>query len=184
MNRGVVPPALAGILLACLVLAGCYSPDATIAADAMGAEDTATYLILTDQLQRVRNVLKKPAKVCLGVFPNGRSSGLDLVPDHVVERLVREQAAIAPRLELAAGVECLLRYVRNTAFVVPEKSDILAYAGALPSYATHRPCGDWFGGLYDQLHINRGVEYDVEVENGIARLTGGEDCSPIYWYRS
>ncbi|MBL9033761.1 MAG: hypothetical protein JNN33_03300 [Rhodospirillaceae bacterium] len=173
--------ALAGALVA--GLGGCYSPRANIAADAMGTEDTATYLVLTDQLQRVRNVLKKPAKVCLGVFPEGQSRGLAPVPDHIVERIASEQSGIEPKLELVANVECLVHYVRDKAYFEPESSDTLAYAGTLPSYA-NRQCGDWFGGLYNQANIDREVEYDMEVEDGVARLTGGEDCRRIRWYRS
>lgn len=181
MRKGTKGRVLAGTALAGMVLAGCYSPNVKVAADEMGEVDRATYLILTDQLQRVRNVLQRDAKVCVGLLPEGHSGGLALVPDDVVARLKSEQEALQPRLELLSGVRCLAYYVQEKAGITPESSDILAYAGA-PGYA-HK-CGHWMGGLYNQGSINRNAIYDVEVKNGVAELTGGEDCRGITWYRS
>jgi hypothetical protein len=140
-------------------------------------------LILTDQLQRVRNVLRKPAKVCLGTFPNGTSRGLSFVPTHIASRLRDDQAGIEPRLELSDSIECLAYYVQNKAGFTPEPTDILVYSGELPSYATNRPCGDYIGGFYDRGQFDRSAEYGVAVENGVAKLTGGH-CPHQYYVRS
>jgi hypothetical protein len=173
--------ALVGAVCVCVVAGGCYSPNARVTADEMGEIDQATYLILTDQLQRVRNVLKKPAKVCIGTLPKGHSGGLAPVAPEVVARLNAEQAAFEPRLELVAEIECLAYYVTNKGYFEPERSDVLAYAGML-DYADD--CGPWMGGLYSMGSLNRSAIYDVKVANGVAELTGGEDCRRIMWIRS
>ena len=174
--------ATAAVILG-LVLGGCYTTNATIKVDGMSEEELATYLILTDQLQRVRNVLRKPAKVCLGTVPNGTGGGLSFVPPHIVSRLRDDQAAIEPRLELSDSIGCLAYYVRDKAGFTPEPTDILVYSGELPSYATNRPCGDYVGGFYDRGNFDRSAEYGVAVENGVARLTGGH-CPHQYYVRS
>ncbi len=173
---------LLGFVLAGAALCGCYTPDAKVATGEMGQDDTATYLILTDQLQRVRNVLKKPAKVCLGRLPAGPSGGLALVPGDILERLRREQAAIEPQLELVASIECLAYFVRDKGPFTPEESDILVYSGERPHYGRKGPCGDLLGGFYDRANFDRAAEYDVEVENGVAKLTGGH-CPPLRMVR-
>lgn len=173
MHRASIRRALLGLVLAAAALGGCYTPDAKVTADEMGQDDTATYLILTDQLQRVRNVLKKPAKVCLGRLPAGPSGGLALVPGDVLERLRREQAVIEPQLELVASIECLAYFVRDKGPFTPEESDILVYSGELEPRWLKRRCGDLLGGFYDRANFDRAAEYDVEIENGVARLTGG-----------
>lgn len=171
------------VILAGLMLGGCYTTNATIKADGMSEEELATYLILTDQLQRVRKVLQKPVKVCLGTFPNGTSRGLSFVPPHIVSRLRDDQAGIEPRLELTDSIECLAYYVEDKAGLTPEPSDILVYSGELPSYASNRPCGDYLGGFYDRGQYDRSAEYGVAIENGVASLTGGH-CPRQYYVRS
>lgn len=171
----------AGLLMGLLV-SGCYAPQATISADTFSEEDTATYLILTDQLQRVRNVLDAPAKVCLARLENEPYGGLALVPPQVVERLRRDQAALDSTLELIASVECLAHYVRDKGPFTPEESDVLVYSGKLPQYAANRPCGDLRGGFYDPGNLDRSAEYGLSVENGVAKLTGGH-CPHQYYVR-
>ena len=174
--------ATAAAILMGLMLGGCYTTNATITADGMSEEELATYLILTDQLQRVRNVLQKTATVCLGTVPDGPSGGLSLVPPHIVFRLRDDQAGIEPRLELSDSIECLAYYVRDKAGFTPEPTDILVYSGELSRYATNRPCGDYLGGFYDRGNFDRSAEYGVAVENGVARLTGGH-CPHQYYAR-
>ena len=165
-----------------LFLNGCYTTHTTIAAGELSQDDTAAYLILTDQLQRVRNVLKEPAKVCLAHYRSGVGGGLSLVPPDVLERLRRDQAAIEPHLELSASVECLAYYVRDKGPFTPEETDMLVYSGELPEWASNRPCGDLVGGFYDPGNFDRSAEYGVAVEDGVAKLTGGH-CPHQYYVR-
>jgi hypothetical protein len=169
------------LLVCAAALPGCYSPTVKVAADEMDESDRATYLILSDQLQRVRNVMKGPAKVCIGTLPNGHSGGLAPVPPDVVARLQGEQASLEPRLYIIANVECLAHYVQHNAYYEAEDSDVLAYAGML-GYDDN--CGPWMGGLYSPGDLSRIAMYDVKVTGGIAELTGGEDCRGIRWIRS
>lgn len=182
MRRVSVRRPLVAAVLAGMLLGGCYSTNATIAAGELTEDDTAAYLILSDQLQRVRNVLKAPAKVCLGRLQNGPSGGLSPVPVQVFERLRRDQAAIEPRLELSASIECLAYYVRDKGPFTAEETDILVYSGELSRWATNRPCGDLLGGFYDRGNLDRSAEYGVAVENGVAKLTGGH-CPHQYYVR-
>ena len=171
---------IAGLVAACLLLAACADPDVSITATEFDENDTASYLVLSDQLQRIRNVLKKPVSVCMGVFPNGQYHGVALVPGHVVDRLNKEQASADIRLDIASTYECLAYYTRDKGSFAPERSDILAFTGLYDG-----PCGRWFGGMYNQGNLDRGVQYNVEVENGVARLTGGRGCGrSLQWYRS
>jgi hypothetical protein len=171
---------IGGLVAACLLLGACADPDVSVRANDFGEEDTASYLILSDQLQRVRNVLKKPAGVCMGTLPNGRYHGIALVPSHVVERLKTEQENAEIPLDIASTYECLAHYVRDKGPFTPERSDILAVAGRGGG-----PCGDWLGGLYNQGNIDRSVGYNVEVIGGVARLMGGRRCArSLQWYRT
>ena len=171
---------VAGLVAACFLLGACADPDVTVQAGDFGEEDTAAYLILSDQAQRVRNILKKPVSVCMGTFPNGPHHGIALVPDDVMDRLKEEQASADIRLEIASTYECLSYYMRDKGSFTPQRSDILVFTGLYDG-----PCGKWFGGLYDQGSLDRGVQYDVEVENGIAKLVGGRGCGrSLQWYRS
>lgn len=100
----------------------------------------------------------------------------------VFERLRRDQAAIEPRLELSASIECLAYYVRDKGPFTAEETDILVYSGELSRWATNRPCGDLLGGFYDRGNLDRSAEYGVAVENGVAKLTGGH-CPHQYYVR-
>lgn len=172
--------AAATMVLTGMLLGGCYTTDQTITAEGKSDDELAAYLILADQLQRARNVLREPAKVCLGSVPRGISGGLAPVPTDIVARLMEDQAALEPRLELSASIECLAHYVGDKQGFTPEDSDILVYWGKLPPWASNRPCGDYLGGFYDMGNFNRSAEYGVAIENGVAKLTGGH-C-PHQWY--
>ncbi len=177
------------VLLSCLVLSGCYSPSASIEAGAMSEDDTATYLVLTDQLERVRNIYLRSRTVCLALLPNGPFGGLGVVPGQVMERLQRDQSVIEPRLELTSDPECLVHYAQEKGFIEPRWTDVLAYAGAARSTYYLDPsldpsdCGEWFGGLhsYTPRKLSRQVSYDTETVDGIAKLTGGENCVRMRW---
>jgi hypothetical protein len=166
--------------MACLLAAACADPSVSIKAAELSEEDTATYLILSDQLERVRNVLKKPVSVCAGTFPQGRYHGIALVPAYVVDRLNAEQASADIRFDIVSTPECLAYYVTDKGPFTPERSEILTFAGRGGG-----PCGEWFGGMYNQGNLNRGVDYNVEIQDGVAKLTGGRGCgASLQWYRT
>ena len=168
----------AGSVVACVLLAACADPDVRIAAGEFGSEDTAAYLILSDQLQRVRNVLKKPSTVCAAIALH---DGIAPVPPAVLDRLAGEQAENQIPLDVASNVECLVHYTRDKGPFVPVQTDILV----LVRHQGRGYCGEWFGGMYNQGNLNRGVDYNVVVEQGIAHLTGGRSCaSALWWYRT
>ncbi len=178
--RSVVARRVASMLAACLLLPACASPDAAIRADEFAEDDTATYLILSDQLQRVRNVLKKPATVCAATLPEGRYHGIAPVPPDVMARVEADQPDAEVKLEILSSFECLAHYVRDKGPFTPDPTEILVFAGLGGG-----PCGQWFGGMYNQGNLDRHVGYDVVVENGVARLTGGRGCaSSQIWYRT
>jgi hypothetical protein len=167
--------------IVCVAAAGCADPSASIKANEFSEQDTATYLILTDQLDRVRNVLKKPARVCTGTFPNGLYKGIAPIPAGVLARLAGEQAKADIPFEVASSYECLSRYVRDRAFFQPEPSDALAVS----AHDEWGPCGDWLGGMYDPGKFDHQVNYRLEIEDGLARLTGGRECAAsLRWYRT
>lgn len=100
---------VAGVVAACLVLAACVDPDVSVTATDFG-DDSAYYLILSDQLQRVRNVLKEPAIVCATVELH---DGIAPVPPDMLDRLASEQANNEIPLTVASTYECLVHYTRD-----------------------------------------------------------------------
>ncbi len=158
-----------------MLLSACADPSARIKATDFGELDTVSYLILSDQLQRVRNVLKQPSLVCVGVIPKfGRISP---VSGEVMARLQAEPVSAEIPLEIVSTFECLAHYVRDKGPFTPERSDILAYAKR-----ANDPCGEWSGGMYNQGNLDRAVFYDLVDEDGIARLVGGRECAGRYYY--
>ena len=169
---------IAGLVAACLLLGACADPDVSVKATDFGEQDTAAYLILSDQLQRVRNVLKKPVTVCAAM---DLYDGIAPVAPSVVDRLASEQPSAGILLDVSSTFECLAYYVRDKGPFTPERTDILV----LVRHQGAGHCGEWFGGMYNQGNLNRGVDYNVVVEDGNARLTGGRGCaSSLWWYRS
>jgi hypothetical protein len=170
-------------VIACVLVAGCADPSVSIKATEFSEQqDTATYLILSDQLDRVRNVLKKPARVCAGTFPDGLYKGVAPVPPSVLARLVEEQAKAKSEiaLDVVSDYQCLTYYVRNKVFFQPEASDVLTVAARYDGN-----CGKWLGGMYGPGTFDHNVEYNMEIKDGVARLTGGRECaSNYYWYRT
>jgi hypothetical protein len=168
----------AGIVAACLLLGACADPDVSVKATDFAEDDTAAYLILSDQLQRVRNVLKKPTRVCAATFA-GRYDGIEPVPSYVMDRLESEQATAKIRLNVISTFERPVHYVRDKGPFTPEATELLVYVrpgGGL--------CGEWYGGMYNQGNLDRSVGYNVVVEDGVARLTGGRGCAAsLSWYR-
>jgi hypothetical protein len=166
----------------CLLLGACVGSDASIRAGELDESDTATYLILSDQLQRIRNVRAREAsanpetRVCLGVLPQGTYGGIALVPDYVVDRLRADQSNVDIKLDIVSSYECLAHYTREDAGFAPEESDALSYAGPEPS----GQCGEWIGGTSGRETI----QYDIEVEGGVARLSGSSRCVRQYWIRT
>jgi hypothetical protein len=176
----------ASILAACVFLSACAGPAATIKADEFGEYDTATYLVLSDQLQRVRNVrareasngsIDRPeARVCVAVLPQGTHGGVAPVPSDVVDRLRADQSSKDVKLEIVSSYECLAHYTRDDGPFTAEESDVLSYAGE----DRFGQCGKWFGGTFGRETI----QYDVEVEGGVARLSDGQRCVRQYWIRT
>jgi hypothetical protein len=71
--------------------------------------------------------------------------------------------------------------MRDKGPFTPERTDILLLA----RHESYGSCGEWLGGMYNQGNLDRGVYYNVEVETGVARLTGGRACaSQLRWYRT
>ncbi len=169
-----------------LLLSACAGPSATIKADEFGEYDTATYLVLSDQLQRVRNVrargastgsIQTPeARVCVGVFPQGKYGGIAPVPSYIVDRLRQDQPSAEIELDVVSSNECLAHYTRDDGPFAAEESDVLSYAAEEPQ----GQCGKWIGGTFGRETI----QYDVEIEAGVARLSGGHRCVHQYWIRT
>jgi hypothetical protein len=168
---------VAGLAVACLLLAACTDPDVRVPASDFGEEDTAYYLVLSDQLQRVRNILDEPATVCAAVELH---DGMAPVPPLILERLASEQEGNEVPLSVVSTSECLVHYTRDKGPFTPERTDVLVLVRR-ENYAT---CGKSFGGMTNQRNLNRGGYYNVEVEQGVAHLTGGGTCGALRWYRS
>src|SRR5262245_50938425 len=181
------------MLAASLGVSACTQPSATIKAGEFSEPDTAYYLILSDQLQRVRSVHEattrgsQPAeattlRVCVGVMPYGRST-IEPADLAIVDRLRSEQADEQVKLDVVSSFECLAQYTHDDEPITAEYSDSLSYAGAgnLSYFQDEEGCGAWFGGSSDR----GAVEYNVEVEDGVATLTGGRLCAAYsYWVRT
>jgi hypothetical protein len=167
--------------IVCALLAGCADPSVSIKATEFSEQDTATYLILSDQLDRVRNILKKPAKVCAGTFPDGLYKGIAPISAGVLARLASEQAKADIALEVVSSYECLSHFAHAGALFQLEASDALTVA------ARHEwgACGKWLGGMYAPGKFDHNVDYNLEIKDGVARLTGGRECAAnYYWYRT
>ena len=168
------------------MLSACAGSGATIKAGEFAENDTAIYLVLSDQLQRVRNVrareagsgtIRRPeARVCVAVLPDGKYGGIAPVPSHIVDRLQQDQSSAEFKLEVVSSYECLAHYTRDDGPFTAEESDVLSYVGEEPQ----GQCGKWIGGTSGRETI----QYDVEIEGGVARLTGGHRCVQQYWIRT
>jgi hypothetical protein len=173
---------VAGLVAVGLLLGACTGSGATIRAGELSENDTATYLILSDQLQRVRNVRAREAsaspeaRVCVGILPQGAYGGIAPVPNDIVDRLRDDQAKVDIKLDIVSSFECLAHYTREDAGFTAEESDALSYAGPEPS----GQCGKWIGGTSGRETI----QYDIAVESGMARLSGASRCARQYWVRT
>lgn len=183
--------ASAGAMLVAF-LSACTQPSATINAGHFNESDTAYYLILSDQLQRVRNIQEATTRdgsdstatvrVCIGVMPYGPGV-IEPADPAIVERLRSDQTNESIKLDVVSTVECLAYYIRDADPMTAEHSDTLSFAGAgnLSVFRNDQGCGVWFGGGDDR----GAVEYNVEVEDGVAVLTGGRACAAYgYWVRT
>jgi hypothetical protein len=168
-----------------MLLSGCVGSDAAIKVGEFSDTDTPIYLVLSDQLQRVRNVREREAssgtarrsevRVCAGFLPQGTYGGIAPVPDEIVDRLQQDQSSAEFEFEIVSSYECLAHYTRDDGPFTAEPSDALIYAGA-----ERGRCGDWIGGSSGRETI----QYEVEIEAGVARLSGGERCVHQYWVRT
>jgi len=176
----------ASVLAACLSLSACAGSDATIPAGEFGESDTASYLILSDQLQRVRDVRAREmsngsitgpeARVCVGVLPQGTHGGIAPVPSDIVDRLRADQFNADINLDVVSSYECLAHYTREDGVYEAEESDALSYVGPEP----WGQCGKWIGGTFGRETL----QYDIEVKDGVGRLSGGRRCVHQYWIRT
>jgi hypothetical protein len=116
------------------------------------------------------------ARVCLGVLPQGAYGGIAPVPTYIVDRLRNDQSDVDIKLDIISSYECLAHYTREDGPFTAEESDALSYAGPEPS----GQCGKWIGGSSGRETI----QYDIEVENGVAQLSGGHRCVHTYWIRT
>jgi hypothetical protein len=126
----------------------------------------------------VRNVWKKPVKVCLAAndltdYP-GRG-GLHEVWPEVMDRLRSDNEKAPLKLTLDSSEACV-----KTA---GNEQHVLVLAGQ--NFGSNR----WMGGNCKQFEgvlyappINRLVTYDFETRDGKLALTGGEVCI-VGWYR-
>jgi hypothetical protein len=107
--------------------------------------------------------------------------GIAPVPPAVLDRLASEQARAEIPLEVASTFECLAHYARDKGPFTPVRTDILV----LVRHQGGGHCGEWLGGMYNQGNLDRGVDYNIVVEGGVARLTGGRTCAgTLRWYRT
>ena len=114
--------------------------------------------------------------MCVGVLPQGTYGGIAPVPNDIVDRLRGDQAKVDVKLDIVSSYECLAHYTREDGGFMAEESDALSYAGPEPS----GQCGEWIGGTSGRETI----QYNIEVESGVARLSGGHRCVHQYWIRT
>ena len=180
------------MLLASLGVSACAQPTARIKAGDFAEAETAYYLILSDQLQRVRNIQEAMARggqnlaatlrVCVGIMPYGPGV-IEPADPAIVDPLRSEQANEPIKLDVVSSFGCLAYYKRDADPMTAEYSDSLSFAGVgnLSVFRNDEGCGAWFGGGDDR----GAVEYNVEVEDGVATLTGGRACAAhSYWVRT
>ncbi|HEX4893214.1 MAG TPA: hypothetical protein VFV47_07980 [Hyphomicrobiaceae bacterium] len=163
----------------------CAGSEPAIKVGELGESDTPIFLVLSDQLQRVRNVREREAgaatarrpeaRVCVAFLPDGAYGGVAPVPGHIVNRLQQEQSGADITFDIVSSYECLAHYTRDDGPFTAEPSDVLIYAGAAEGQ-----CGNWIGGSSGRETI----QYELEIEGGIARLSGGERCVRQYWIRT
>jgi hypothetical protein len=168
-----------------MLLSACAGSNPTIKVGEFSDNDTPIYLVISDQLQRVRNVREREAgggtarrsgaRVCLGFLPQGKYGGIAPVPAEIVDRLQRDQSSAEIKFDIVSSYECLAHYTRDDGPFTAESSDALVYAGAEKGR-----CGEWIGGSSGRETI----QYEVEIEAGVARLSGGERCAYQYWVRT
>ncbi|HVO03040.1 MAG TPA: hypothetical protein VMT54_12605 [Candidatus Cybelea sp.] len=174
-----------------LVLAACASPSISMKSGEFTDEQARSYLIYADQLQRVRNVWKKPMPVCLAMEdtdPLHRAlGGPNLVMPtwpEVLERLRHENDNAAVKLAIDSSEQCLGEFVRtgNGPAPVQPQDAALILAEARDGEPPKGVCGHKYVGGYHTTSRDSFVSYDVETEAGVMKLTGGEACM-IGWFK-
>ena len=167
-----------GLLAALTLLTACANSNPTINAGELPEEQARAYLIFSDELQRVRNVWKKPVDVCLAandLTDNPGRGGLHAVWPAVMDRLRAENDKAAIKLTLDSSEDCVK--------ASGNEKHVLVLAGQ--GFGTN----SWMGGNCKQFEgvlyappINRLVTYDFENRDGKLALIGGDVCI-VGWYR-
>ena len=166
-----------------LALAACTTPTASIKTGELEGDEARTYLIYADQLQRVRNIWKHPVPVCLAMKDwmhqsDWRTTMVMPTWPEVVERLKRENATAAIKLEIDSSPDCLARYVKveqGSAPIIPREGALVFAEGRDSEYDTGG-CGHKFSGGMHAADFDRYVTYDVDDKDGVMTLSGGQVC--------
>ena len=168
-----------GVAALLLFLTACASPTATIQTGALPEEQARAYLIFSDELDRVRNIWKKPVAVCLAAnslsdLPGG--GPVHVVSPDVLDRLRTDNDAAAVKLAIDSSPDCIKS--AGTA------DNVLVLAGQDfgERWMGNGNCRQFEGVLYAPP-TNRLVTYDFEIRNGKVALVGGEVCH-LGWYRA
>lgn len=168
---------------ALFLLSACAGTSATIKSGELSEQDARAYLILSDQLRRVRNVWKNPVGVCLAAGDLGDTplyrTGLDVVSPEVLDRLRADNENAEIKLNIESSQDCLSRHAAASS--TTGKVLVLAGQGMGSSPMGAGNCKQFEGVIYAPP-INRLVTYDFEQRDGVLALTGGDVCI-TGWYR-
>ena len=174
--------------LAIAMSSGCATPPTvSMKVGELSETGMAHYLVLADQLDRVRKFGEVPARlrkagktsatVCVGVLPEPVWL-IAPADDALLERLRNDETNQEFKFNFVSSPECLARYTLTDEPFDAEPTDVLAYVGL--AYQGGK-CGKWVGGVGN----DGGNEYDLKINNGVATLTGGRGCAAYgRWIRS
>ena len=173
--------AILSLLLA--LAAACTTPTASIQTGELEGDQARTYLIYSDQLQRVRNIWRHSVPVCLAMKDwmhqsDWRTTMVMPTWPEVVERLKRDNARAEIKLDIDSSPACLAKYVKvqnGPAPVMPREGALVFAEGRDTEWATGG-CGHKFSGGMHAADFDRYGTYDVDDKNGVMTLSGGQVC--------
>jgi hypothetical protein len=170
------------LLLTTLALSACAISDVQIKSGEMPEDQAVTYMILSDQLNRVRNIWpSEPPKACLVASMPGPAymAGVGPIDPAILARLQQDNEKAAEKLEIDSSPACMTKFFGADGKLLREvdKGFVLLATGhdlGFTLFASN--CREHEGAIYRPPNTNHIVTYDLRNENGMLSLVGGDPC--------
>lgn len=171
-------------LLAGFALSACVISGVQIKSGELPEGQAVAYMILADQLNRVRNIWpSEPPKTCLvASMPSNASawdSGVGPIDPAILARLQQDNEKASERLEIESSSACMARFFDSEGKLLRDVADgtvLLAAGDGLSFSLFSNTCREHQGALYQPPRHDHIVTYDLRNANGMLSLVGGDPC--------